>query len=405
MPDIIHSSPYWSLLQIINPSRDKVSIHLIVAEDESKASIVNTIQQHARSKGKYFGILDVKENFESNGASFFTGRAKVFDDTYRRETPQWFKGEGMYYIEGFTEIVDSFSSDRFEDFSRALCSLDHGDYVNNDVYPLRGVSIFAIVDQAQLNNIIKQTNKLGLTGKLSIVKSLVKFDRHEEDFDVYIDLDSKEEINVKKFRDTIVIYAADIGKVAKTVGGDSNFGWCRFFQGGTETGDDISKLSDLLIQDLQDGKQVALGFECPLFIPVRDEPYGLTNGRDGERDRPWSAAAGSCSLSTGIVEYAWIFKRIFKSVPTSTPTFKVETFLNNPHSMLVWEAFVSNKGTKTEHTADATNAAQAFYDQFPDLRSIISPNGDVISLAAASLLWAGFDSQTLLSEPCLVIKS
>ena len=58
------------------------------------------------------------------------------------------------------------------------------------------------------------------------------------------------------------------------------------------------------------GESVSLGFECPLWVPVANEPERLTRARRGEGSRAWSAAAGSGSLTTGLTEVAWILDQI-----------------------------------------------------------------------------------------------
>jgi hypothetical protein len=39
---------------------------------------------------------------------------------------------------------------------------------------------------------------------------------------------------------------------------------------------------DAIAADLNAGHHVALGFECPLFVPVSEDPNGLTSARPGE---------------------------------------------------------------------------------------------------------------------------
>lgn len=86
----------------------------------------------------------------------------------------------------------------------------------------------------------------------------------------------------------LVVWSVDIGSVSQ-----NHLGWCRAataqnFQSGTE----IIKLADDVARDLSAGRQVALGFECPLFVPISKNPVDLTKARQGEKDRAWSAGAG-----------------------------------------------------------------------------------------------------------------
>jgi hypothetical protein len=107
-----------------------------------------------------------------------------------------------------------------------------------------------------------------------------------------------------------VIYAGDIGSIPQ-----GNFGWARVDpeQGETHVerehgGAEIRGLVAAVERDLfADGRQIAVGFECPLFVPVPQDPLRLGVAREGEGDRPFSATAGnwlSCQSSTmpGCVE-------------------------------------------------------------------------------------------------------
>jgi hypothetical protein len=66
------------------------------------------------------------------------------------------------------------------------------------------------------------------------------------------------------------------------------------------TGRDISVFAEGIAKDLSAGYAVALGFECPLFVPVAKAPEHLTKGRAGEGNRPWSAGAGVAVLASGL---------------------------------------------------------------------------------------------------------
>jgi hypothetical protein len=101
--------------------------------------------------------------------------------------------------------------------------------------------------------------------------------------------------------ESLVIYCADIGSVAQ-----GRFGWARQLVGPARArlaqGTDIRQLAEAAATDLRRGTSVALGFECPLFVPVPDDPMRLTSARRGEGNRPWSAAAGAGSLAVGLTE-------------------------------------------------------------------------------------------------------
>jgi len=112
-----------------------------------------------------------------------------------------------------------------------------------------------------------------------------------------------------------VVWAADIGSVRK-----QNFGWCRH-EGDSfalKKGEYITEFARGIAKDLSDNRKVAVGFECPLFVPIPDAdmPQDLTKAREGENNRAWCAGAGSGALATGLTECVWIFERIREFVQT-----------------------------------------------------------------------------------------
>jgi hypothetical protein len=95
------------------------------------------------------------------------------------------------------------------------------------------------------------------------------------------------------------------------LGPRGRFGWARAEadEAGVEThrgGTEIFELVASTADDLAADRPVALGFECPLVVPVPDDPMRLGMARPGESNRSWSAGAGAGALATGIVEVAWV---------------------------------------------------------------------------------------------------
>ena len=89
----------------------------------------------------------------------------------------------------------------------------------------------------------------------------------------------------------MTICCADIGSVAR-----GNFGWAGLSgepDREESSGSDIREFAAFVARSLAAEERVSLGFECPLWIPVADEPCRLTRARRGEGSRAWSAAAGS----------------------------------------------------------------------------------------------------------------
>src|SRR6266436_3686374 len=113
----------------------------------------------------------------------------------------------------------------------------------------------------------------------------------------------------------LVIHCADIGSIRR-----GNFGWARLAIDAADTacntGCDIHSFADAIASDINAGHRVALGFECPLFVPIPDDPNDLTSSRPGEGNRAWSVGAGAGSLATGLTETVWILDRVRRRLST-----------------------------------------------------------------------------------------
>ena len=203
----------------------------------------------------------------------------------------------------------------------------------------------------------------------------------------------------------LVLHCADIGSVAR-----GNFGWARLAADdpgeSCSTGNDISLFADNIAADLDAGHRVAVGFECPLFVPVPNEPKKLTSARPGENDRAWSAGAGAGSLATGLTETVWILDRIRQRVrvPHAAHT-RWQPF--QAGGLFLWEAFVTKEAKADTHPGDAELAVLSFRDSLPDpdAQNAIVPAGRVRSLIGAAVLQAGWASELAwLATPCIVIR-
>ena len=145
----------------------------------------------------------------------------------------------------------------------------------------------------------------------------------------------------------MTICCADIGSVAK-----GNFGWASLAVGSDQearSGRDIRKLSHFVGRTLAAGGKVALGFECPLLVPVADDPRRLTAAREGEHNRAWSAGAGAWSLATGLTEIAWVLDRIRRKSGDVKAFLDWKSFQRAEDGLFVWEALVTGRG-KTNWT-------------------------------------------------------
>jgi len=199
----------------------------------------------------------------------------------------------------------------------------------------------------------------------------------------------------------LVVVCADIGSTAR-----GNFGW--WSSAGCE-GTLPSTLASHVAEQLNAGCPVALGFECPLFVPLNADEMRLTNARPGEGARPWSAGAGCGALATGIVQSAWVLQEIRQLLKAPRTAYcDWEGFVRSGSGLLIWEAFVSGKGKADGHVADAQAAAAAFEAALPDPRKsqTIQSASPVISLIGAALIRSGWSQdQSLLGQPCIVISA
>lgn len=204
----------------------------------------------------------------------------------------------------------------------------------------------------------------------------------------------------------IIVYCADIGSIKK-----KNFGWCRGTIGVKDDfimGSSIEDFAEGIAKDISNGYKVALGFECPLFIPISDNPLELTSARNGESDRAWSASAGGTVLATGLTETAWILCRVKELAEAEIKvTFNWNEFIYKSLNILIWEAFVSKSSKSPTHSGDAEVAVKAFINDYPDIvqaNAVTTENP--YNLVAAALLRIGISNDlSLLSEPCIVIKA
>jgi hypothetical protein len=173
------------------------------------------------------------------------------------------------------------------------------------------------------------------------------------------------------------------------------------------TGCDINLFAESIARDLNEDWQVALGFECPLFVPIPDDPRELTSARQGDGDRPWSAGAGAGSLAIGLTECQWVLDRVRSLVNRDIPVFfRWAPFRAAGVGLFVWEAFVTKEAKADTHHEDAELAVKSFRDGLPNperLNAVMSAN--VRSLIGAALLQAGWTGDvSFLRKPCLVVR-
>ena len=209
----------------------------------------------------------------------------------------------------------------------------------------------------------------------------------------------------------ITIYCADIGSVRK-----DRFGWARLVGEQAHKGNDMVALVEDIASALTDGRKVALGFECPLWVPVSTKPQDLTAGRLVDKNRPWSAGAGAAALATGVTEVAWILDKLGSRLQrrgTSLPPVHLDwtTFAGADSGVFFWEAFVTGKAKVSgsedanSHATDALTACRKFAACPPNPAEKCEPEPRVRSLIGGAILWAGWSADLdLLHKPCMVVR-
>jgi hypothetical protein len=206
---------------------------------------------------------------------------------------------------------------------------------------------------------------------------------------------------------SLVIYCADIGSVSR-----GNFGWARLVAERGEvcsTSREIERFVEQVSDDLNAGAHVALGFECPLFLPLSEDPAKLTSARPGEGDRAWSAGAGAGSLATGLTQTVWILDQIKRRAKGSPGVFvDWPGFRAEAGGLYLWEAFVTKAAKSDTHHGDAELAVLSFQESLPEPETCnaVVCQGLVRSLFGAALLQTRWvEDLQWLSKSCLVIRA
>jgi hypothetical protein len=155
------------------------------------------------------------------------------------------------------------------------------------------------------------------------------------------------------------IAVVDIGKPG------ANFGWAMVGDTMAE-GNDIDVCVQTLAAALRNGP-LALGFEAPMFVPIRTDPKRLTAARSGEfgkglPSRPFSASAGATSLVTGLVVVSYILATLRPLVPEATATLDWRLPPVGPGRLMLFEALITDqrKTADTRHVEDAHLAIAVF---------------------------------------------
>lgn len=200
------------------------------------------------------------------------------------------------------------------------------------------------------------------------------------------------------------VLCADVGSVKR-----ENFGWFARLSDGTERkGSDIHELAECVAALLIEGKSVALGFEAPMYVPLRKDVLTLTSKRRGETNANWIGGPGASVLATGLVQVPWLLSKVREKMRRpARAVLDWADFRSGAAELFLWEAFVSGAAKGGSHIEDAEIAVNAF------LRDLPNPGNDtefsdpeVLSLLGVFLLRTGWrDELSVLSERCLVVKA
>lgn len=201
----------------------------------------------------------------------------------------------------------------------------------------------------------------------------------------------------------LVIFCADVGSIKQ-----KKFGWAVSYPGGyEETGIEIEVFARKIAEQIEALRKVAVGFECPLFVPVRSDPIAVNSARNGEGNRSWSAGAGTGALATGLVEVLWVMNTVSKILGRNpTASFNWADFLKT-ESVYLWEAFVTSAAKGSGHAHDAQIAVTTFKNSLPNPESNNAiKEEEVFSLVGAAALRSGWSKDiNSVSAQCLVIKA
>jgi len=200
----------------------------------------------------------------------------------------------------------------------------------------------------------------------------------------------------------------DIGSPKKDKKGKNNVGWAIVGR-KSDCGTDLDKCVKSLARALEAGP-LALGFEAPMFVPMREKPESLTEARCGE-SKAFSAGPGATALVTSTVVAPYVLRRLREDVPDATATLDWRDWPGDragPKQMLLFEAFGTNQnGSKdNRHVEDAKLAARELYSRLKKKRNKSDVKVDkCFSILGAMMLRTCWSSDIrILSESCLVVR-
>jgi hypothetical protein len=194
----------------------------------------------------------------------------------------------------------------------------------------------------------------------------------------------------------------DVGSPMK-----EKLGWAILAPGaGPETGANLDDFIDRM-GELGSSWPLAIGFEAPLFIPMRVVARDITNARRGEGAHAWTAGVGASVLATGLAVATYSMTALRRLLPDHLSTLDFDASSIKPGTIILFEAFVTGQAKGKSHMEDALIAAveaKRLLARQDKARSAIA-EPDVLSLVGATLLRTGWSMDTrLLSSSCFVVK-
>ncbi len=196
------------------------------------------------------------------------------------------------------------------------------------------------------------------------------------------------------------------------IGSPSNLGWAMVSEKNrlkTIKCNNLDMAIETIVERLP-GEAIALGFECPLFVPVRENWRDLTKARKGECsfgiNRPWSAGAGATSLAIGLPIVTYTLRKIREGFPRGRVFVDWKRFVQAPGNLLLFEAFVSGRSKGKTHMHDAILAARKMSRFLASGKFESAIHEDkIISLLGSALLRTGWTQDLeVLNQPCLVVR-
>ena len=204
----------------------------------------------------------------------------------------------------------------------------------------------------------------------------------------------------------------------KAAADTDSFLWCRAnaSEGSiTDTGRGVGDFAYGVTSDLLAGYKVSLGFEHPLYIGIPKNPdvkaIPLGNESDvaeGPGPQRHFGYLPKNRFALGLSETAWVFQKVKAGTGQKvSPTFEWRRFVESKGNLFIWEAAVVGERNIQRRVSNAELAARSFLTLYPRLPAPeISKDSTPFSMAAAALMWAGFQvNREVLSSPCVVVKA